>query len=255
MSTSTRSMFWLRATREYMRLLGDGILVHGPLLGWSLFHGDKFKKRIEVSPTGCVEYAMPVRAGFDHSTYPWHQHGHDAVEGTRKLMRDLGVWSSRNEGVELRASVPTAEAHKNANLAKRAQALKTAGMAIQPHGFGFALMDDERMSSVSLSILSQQDGNLPHGIDQFFGPSTMDVWSIFMQEKGEFLWAFKRTGATSMVVYKVMGRSTERPEPDQGTMSDVPCPPVYDFLVYDIKPVPQHMGLLSTYQQEPRNAE
>ena len=53
-------------------------------------------------------------------------------------------------------------------------------------------MDDERLSlsTVTLSILCREDHKLPHGVDQFFGPSSSDVWSLFMQEKGEFLWGF-----------------------------------------------------------------
>ena len=246
-------MIWLQIIKEYMRLIGDGILVHGPLLGWSLFQGDKFHMKIEKYATGTVEYVMPQRQGLDETTYPWQQHGRDAVEGTRTMMRELGLWRSCNEGVELRASVPTMDAHKNANLAKRAQMLKTAGMVMQPDGFNFSLMDDDRMSSVSLSIMSQEDGNLPHGVEQFFSPNTMDVWSLFMQEKGEFLWAFKRTGSFSMEVHKVMGKSRLRPDQgEQEVASDVPCPPVYDFVVYDIKPVRQQHGLLSTYTMDRR---
>ena len=139
-------------------------------------HGDKFKNKVELNQAGTVvvEYAMPVREGYDDKTFPWKQHAHDAVEGTRSMLCDLGVWNSQNEGVQGRASMPCANAHLNANLAKRSQALRAAGGVIKPMGFEFAIMDDARlgMSSVTLSILSQQDDNLPHGIDQYFGPST-----------------------------------------------------------------------------------
>ena len=247
-------MFWLRAIREYMRLLGDGILVHGPLLGWALFHGDKFRKKREVYKTVTVEYTMPVRDGYDEQTYPWLDHGTDAVEGTRNMLRDMGLWRSRDEGVEGRASLPTADSHTNANVVKRAQALKTAGQAMQPKGFQFALLDDSRLSEVSLSVLSQQDGNLPNGIDQFFGPSTMDVLSIFMQEKGEFVWAFKRTGPLTMDVRKIMGKPVLRaPEDGSDRLSPVSSAPVYEFHVFDVKPVPQHMNCLSTYALDRRN--
>ena len=251
-------MFWLRAARELMRLLADGILVHGPLLGWALQVGDKFKNKIEVHATGCVEHVMPVRDSLDEATYPWQQHAVDATEGTRKMMRDMGLWIRSDQGVAKRATLPTVDSRKNANLVKRAQALRTAGTVVQPTGFTFTVMDDARLSSVTLSVLSAADQNLPHGIAQFFGPSSSDVWSLFMQEKGDFLWAFKRTGPTTMDVYKVMGKTVQRANEEHGEMDllsgPVPCPPVFDFHVYDCKPVPQHMGLLSTYQQDRRNA-
>ena len=240
------SMVWLRAIQAYMRLLGDGILVHGPLLGWGLFKGDKFLQKIDTHENGNVEYVMPVRDGCDETTYPWSEHGKDAVKVTRKMMRDMGLWRSRDEGVEKRASLPTVDAHKNANLVKRAQALKTAGMPMQPKGFQFSLLDDSRLSAVSLSILSQEDGNLPHGIDQFFGPDRMDVWSLFMQEKGDFMWAFKRAGPQTMDVRKIMGESVLRGDKDSLSF-------VHEFHVYDVKPVPQKMNLLSAYAQDRRN--
>ena len=85
----------------------------------------------------------------------------------------------------------------------------------------------------------------------------MDVWSLFMQEKGEFVWAFKRKDVHNMEVYKVMGESTQRADPqeEQQDLLASPCPAVYDFLIFDVKPVPQHMDGLSMYHQEPRNAE
>ena len=217
-------------------------------------HGDKFKNKVELNQAGTVvvEYAMPVREGYDDKTFPWKQHAHDAVEGTRSMLCDLGVWNSQNEGVQGRASMPCANAHLNANLAKRSQALRAAGGVIKPMGFEFAIMDDARlgMSSVTLHILSQHDDNLPHGIHQYFSPSTMHVWALFMQEKGE---------CTTEEVYKVMGESTKRADPPvcQEELQDLlgESPPVYDFFIHDVMPVQQNMSGLSGYHQEPRNAE
>ena len=42
MRTLTR---WLR---EYMRNVADGVLVHGPLLGWAQCQGYRFEKKAEL---------------------------------------------------------------------------------------------------------------------------------------------------------------------------------------------------------------
>ena len=52
---------------------------------------------------------------------------------------------------------------------------------------------------------------------------------------------------TTMDVHKVMGKTVQRADMVRGDvdlLSSVlgPCPPVYDFHVYDCKPVPQGMG-------------
>ena len=144
------------------------------------------------------------------------------------------------------------DSRKNANLVKGALALRTES-CLQPSGFKFSVMDEECMDSVTLSAWSTADGNLPNGIKQFFSPRHTDVWSFFMQEKGEFLWAFKRTGPTTMDVHKVMGKTVQRADEVKGEvdlLSSVPCPPVYDFHIYDIKPVLQNMGCLSTDHQD-----
>ena len=230
----------LRGLQELMRNIATGVLLHGPLLGWARCFGDTFWTKTEVVKGELIEYLMPRRDGLTHDSYPWAQHGKDAVEGVRKMLRTMGVWTHHDGAVKDRASPPNPDAHRNANFAKRAQALRASNACIQLEGFAFSIMDDAwlSLSSVSLSILSLEDNNLPHGIEQFFGPLSTDIWSFFMQEKGEFLWAFKRTSPATMSVHKILGKRVSQP---QGALS---------FQICDCKPVKQVTGGLSTYHHD-----
>ena len=95
------------------------------------------------------------------------------------------------------ASVPTADAHKNANLARRSQALKTAGMVMQPMGFEFALMDDARMSSPAMALgggaaelWSAEDIKMVL-IAVLFGPSVLIHCRQGKHRSGAFGWGAK----------------------------------------------------------------
>ena len=97
-----------------------------------------------------------IRDSLDEATHPWQQHAVDATEGTRKMMRDMGLWFRSDDGVAKRATLPTMDSRKNANLVKRAQALRTASTVVQPTGFTFTVMDavSPLPSSTSTSKLS-----------------------------------------------------------------------------------------------------
>ena len=127
--------FWLCLVREYMRLIANGILVHGPLLGWALQSGDKFKQRVDNK----LEHVMPHRINCDDTIYPWYQHGSDATEGIRKMMQTLGYWTCNDTGVAQGATMPPMNSRKNANLVTRALALRTES-CLQPSGFKFDIV-------------------------------------------------------------------------------------------------------------------
>ena len=57
----------------YMQHVENGLLIHGPLLGWATVMGDSLVK-FRSEATGPA-YFMPQRLGVPFKEYPWTQHG------------------------------------------------------------------------------------------------------------------------------------------------------------------------------------
>ena len=90
----------LQAVEKYMSLVEDGVLVHGPLLGWAKMKGDElfeFEQPGElVRPS-----STPCRGshGLTFENYPWIEHAGDAVAGARRMLQRMGAWSYPAENV------------------------------------------------------------------------------------------------------------------------------------------------------------
>ena len=63
----------LIALERYMAHIENGILIHGPLLGWVTIMGGELA--MFCSDTRLPHYLMPRRIGVSAREYPWSQHG------------------------------------------------------------------------------------------------------------------------------------------------------------------------------------
>ena len=89
----------LQAVEKYLSLVGDGILVHGPLLGWAKMMGDELYEFEQKGGVETLKYTMPRRHGVTFENYPWNQHAGDAVAGARSMLQHMGAWSYPAENV------------------------------------------------------------------------------------------------------------------------------------------------------------
>ena len=72
----------------------QGVLVHGPLLGWAKMKGDQIfvYHQTMSSRDDTISYLMLRRHGLEFGLYPWHGHLKDAAKGTKNMLVALGEW-------------------------------------------------------------------------------------------------------------------------------------------------------------------
>ena len=191
----------LQAVEKYLSLVGDGILVHGPLLGWAKMMGDEFYEFEQKGAVQTLKYTMPRRHGVTFENYPWNDHAKDAVAGARHMLQHMGAWSYPAENVQGAGVELFKGSTYERNSAKRRAALEGVSMPAQmPLGVALVALDEESLKTGTYEFLGES--SVPRSDQQFFSLAEAHV-SVWMQTKGEFFWIFTRTGPGNMKVYKV----------------------------------------------------
>lgn len=75
----------------YSDHIWQGILLHGPLLGWAKMSGDIIFDYKE--PATGLSYMMPKRSGLEFIVYPWKTHLRDACDGAKAMLKLLNEWT------------------------------------------------------------------------------------------------------------------------------------------------------------------
>ena len=72
----------------------QGVLLHGPLLGWAKMSGDVIFQYKQTTPNGdTLSYMMPQRLGLEFWQYPWFSHLRDACLGAKNMLKMFGEWT------------------------------------------------------------------------------------------------------------------------------------------------------------------
>ncbi|CAJ1406487.1 unnamed protein product [Effrenium voratum] len=208
---------------RFFQLAAKGILIHGPLLGWAKVVGDSIFCYEQTVPNRqeTISYLMPRRHGLEFGLYPWHAHLKDAVKGTKGMLTALGEWHHAVQDVREAGLTYSLNQADLTNLATTQlqinQTMRQRALAgvNQPH---------QLPAQTVLHILDE--GEMRRNTYEFL-EQRMSVW---LQSLGQFFWVFVINEANSMECYKVMGETVEG-----------------SFCVYDVKPVPMQMNMISTW--------
>ena len=163
----------------------NGQLTWGPMLAWGKVQDDElFQYRQE---NHAEAYWMPRRGGLTMRQYPWAEHAEHFWERTRRLLMTCNSWTADKgvAGIEpefaLKEVCATSTLQQNKILIQN-----TTGRPVPPAGFTPYLLDEDYLSSVNVTQISEQE-DLPTTLDQYWDFTRDEPYTVWMQSQSEFL--------------------------------------------------------------------